>query len=205
MSTLSDEILVRNLHEATSSVERLVCAAEGENLIECDGVHDQRSKSGASSDHQKGAIASSSEHSILTEDLLERLLASSSLDVFLPDEDIEDCELTGYLSHLLSIHGLKRAAVARESGVNPTFVYDIFAGKSKPGRDRAIMLALGLHCSLGETQGLLRRVGVAELWCKMRRDAIIMWCINEGFSRVQTDDELARLGERTLLSSDRLH
>lgn len=148
--------------------------------------------------------ALASDRPVLTEDLLERLLASASPECFLDVEDVHDRELTSYLFEILNAHGLKRATVARESGINPTYVYDIFAGKSNPGRDRAIMLAFGLRCNLRETQQLLRRVGVSELWCKSRRDAIIIWCINRGFDRVSTDDELCRLGERTLLSSDRL-
>ncbi|MDY5398993.1 MAG: XRE family transcriptional regulator, partial [Collinsella sp.] len=82
--------------------------------------------------------------------------------------------------------------------------YDIFAGKSRPGRDHAIMLALGIGCTLRETQRLLRLDSVAELWCKDRRDAIVIWCIERGMSRACTDDELYRLGEKTLLGTNPL-
>ena len=94
--------------------------------------------------------------------------------------------------------GMKRAEVVRASGLNGTVVYDIFAGKSRPGRDHAIMLALGMRCTLRETQRLLRLSGVSELWPKVRRDAIIIWCIDHGFDRSATDDELWSLGEQTL-------
>ena len=67
-------------------------------------------------------------------------------------------------------------------------------------RDNAIMLAFGLGCSLVETQRLLRLAGVSELWPKIRRDAIIIWSIKEGLSREECDDELWRLGEKTLFS-----
>ena len=83
-------------------------------------------------------------------------------------------------------------------------VYDIFQGKSRPGRDHAIMLAFGLHCDLRQTQRLLRLAGVSELWCKRRRDAILIWCIDRGYTREQADDELFRLGEKTLLDTGRL-
>ena len=133
----------------------------------------------------------------LTEELLERLLASDDIETYLDEERIIDHDLTDYLQGLLSAHGLKRAAVARESGLNPTVVYDIFSGKSRPGRDHAIMLAFGLDCDLRETQRLLRLAGVSELWCRQRRDAIIIWCIRNGLDRTGTDDELYRLGELT--------
>jgi hypothetical protein len=43
---------------------------------------------------------------------------------------------------------------------------------------------------------------VAELWCKVRRDAIIIYCIEHGFGRAECDDTLYRMGERTLLPED---
>ena len=78
----------------------------------------------------------------LTEDLLARLLASTVIDEYLKGFDIADRALSDYLNELLQSHGIKRADVVRGSGINATVVYDIFAGKSNPGRDHAIMLAV---------------------------------------------------------------
>ena len=135
----------------------------------------------------------------LTEDLLARLLAAPSVESYLgkPDSTVNR-DLPQYLRELLDAKGMKRAEVVRASGLNGTVVYDIFAGKSRPGRDHAIMLALGMRCTLRETQRLLRLSGVSELWPKVRRDAIIIWCIDHGFDRSATDDELWSLGEQTL-------
>lgn len=140
----------------------------------------------------------------LTEDLLARLLASASPEAYLDEGGTLDRELPDYLRELLDERGIKRADVVRASGINPTVVYDIFAGKSLPGRDHAIMLAFGLGCSLRETQRLLRLAGVAELWPKARRDAIVIWCVDHGMTRAACDDELWRLGEKTLLATGRL-
>ena len=138
----------------------------------------------------------------LTEDLLERLLVAASPEDYLVSEGIGTRELVGYLRELLAAHGLKRADVVRGSGINQTVIYDIFQGKSRPGRDHAIMLALGLRCDLRQTQRLLRLAGVSELWCKQRRDAILIWCVEHGLTRAEADDELFRLGEKTLLGTD---
>lgn len=138
----------------------------------------------------------------LTEDLLERLRMSTTLEAFLREDETIDRTLAEYLSELLVRLGITRAELVRRSGVNGTFVYDIFEGKSKPSRDNAIMLALALECDLAETQRLLRLAGVADLWPKVRRDAIIIWCINHEMSRVACDDELNRLHEQTLFKPD---
>ena len=83
----------------------------------------------------------------LTEDLLKRLLGAKSPEEYLDQGETLDRELDGYLHQLLDEReGMKRADVVRASKLNSTVVYDIFGGKSLPGRDHAIMLAFGLHC-----------------------------------------------------------
>lgn len=134
----------------------------------------------------------------LTEDLLRHIIAASSPDEYLAEGETMDRSLSDYLFDLLRERGIKRADVVRASGLHQTVVYDIFSGKSYPGRDNAIMLAFGLGCDLVETQRLLRLAGVSELWSKVRRDAIVIWSIKEGLSREECDDELWRLDEKTL-------
>ncbi len=138
---------------------------------------------------------------LLTEDLLARLLASDSVESYLSEGVTVDRTLAEYLKELLAARGMKRADVVRGSGLNATVVYDIFAGKSRPGRDNAIMLCFGLRCSLREAQRVLRLAGVAELWPKVRRDAIIAWCIDRGATRVECDDELWKFGEKALFGT----
>lgn len=138
---------------------------------------------------------------LLTEELLDRLISSSDIQSYLDQDSTSNQTLTVFLETLREANNMKRSTLARESGLNATVVYDIFSGKSRPGRDHAIMLSIGLNCDLRETQRLLRLAGVSELWCKQPRDAIIIWCIEHGFDLAATDDELQRLGERPLLQS----
>ncbi len=138
----------------------------------------------------------------LTDELLERLLASASPEAYLSTMEPEDRTLSEYLFSLLHDKGLSRSEVFEAAGIDRTHGYQVFEGTRKVGRDRAIMLAFGLRCTLRETQHLLRFAGVAELWCKVRRDAIIIYCIEHGFDRTECDDTLYRMGERTLLPED---
>lgn len=142
---------------------------------------------------------------ILTEDLLARLLSAEKPEAYLEEGTTLERTLPDYLFELLADRGMRRSEVVRASGLNPTVVYDTFTGKMVPGRDNAIMLAFGLRCDVRETQRLLRLAGSAELWPKVRRDAIIIWCIKEGKTRSQCDDELWKFGEKTLFGTDRLH
>ncbi|MBM6676124.1 helix-turn-helix transcriptional regulator [Olsenella uli] len=140
----------------------------------------------------------------LTSELLDQLLNAPTPESYLDEGLTIDRTLPEYLEQLRAAKGLKRSEIIRASDVNATFVYDVFKGKSRLGRDNAIMLALGMGCTLEEAQRLLRLDGVAELWPKVRRDAIIIWCVNHGYTRLQTDEELYRLGEKTLFGTSPL-
>lgn len=139
---------------------------------------------------------------LLTEELLQRLLSCTSPEAYLEKAPIDNRTLSEYLHELLAAHSLSRADVARGSAVNATFVYQVFEGSRQIGRENAIKLALGMGCNLRETQRLLRHAGVSELWCKSRRDAIIIYCIEHGYSLMRCDEELYRLGENTLVPQD---
>ena len=140
-------------------------------------------------------------HEVLTEELLERLLASASPEAYLASAPTEARDLAAYLHDLINARGIGRADVIRASGVNATFCYQVFQGTRRPGRDTALMLAFGIGCSLRETQRLLRLAGDAELWVRNRRDAIIIHCLSAGLSREECDDALYRLGEATLFAA----
>ena len=134
----------------------------------------------------------------LTEELLDELLAAPSPVAFTEAHGIAHRTLAEYLNQLLAEKGLKRAQVVREAGLNETFGYQIFKGQRGAGRDKVLCLSLAMGCDLVETRRLLKAAGVNELYCKDRRDAIIIFCIDRGFTLQQVDDELYRFGEKTL-------
>ncbi len=138
----------------------------------------------------------------LTEELLERLLASATPEAYLQEAPLFERTLSDYAHELLREKDLKRSEAIRASGLNTTYGYQIIQGTRHPSRDNVIMLAFGLRCTLTETQRLLRCAGVSELWCKLRRDAIIIYCVEHSLSREECDDVLYRLGEDTLLSAE---
>lgn len=134
----------------------------------------------------------------LTEELLDELLSSSSPAAFAAARGITHRALDAYLNELLAAKGLKRSEVVRAAGINETFGYQIFKGQRNPSRDKVLQLAFAMRCSLIETNRLLQAAGVNELYCKDRRDAIILFCIDRGLSLQETDEELYRFGETTL-------
>ena len=139
-----------------------------------------------------------------TDELLEQLLASTSAEDYLSFEarNLEFRQLSEYLTDLLEEKGLTRSEVFRACGINETYGFNIFSGdKRNPSRDKVLLLAFGLRCTLVEAQRLLRLAGVNELWPRIPRDAIIIRALEEGLTREECDEELYRLGEDTLLEA----
>lgn len=134
----------------------------------------------------------------LTEELLEELLSAPSPKKFTEKYEIGQRTLPEYLQTLLDEKALKRAEVVRKASINETFGYEIFLGKKNPSRNYVLRLAFAMGLSLKETNRLLQAASVNELYCKNRRDAIIIFCLNKEYSLQKTDEELYRFGEETI-------
>ena len=101
-----------------------------------------------------------------------------------------------YLQQLLDEKGLERSKVVREAGLNDTFGYQIFKGTRKASRDKVLQLAFAMQLGLRETDRLLQAAGANELYCKNRRDAIIIFAVQKGYTLQKVNEELYRLGKK---------
>ncbi|MBD5149012.1 MAG: helix-turn-helix transcriptional regulator [Oscillibacter sp.] len=102
--------------------------------------------------------------------------------------------LSEYLCELLDERGLKRSEVVVRTGLDKAYVYQIFAGKKNPSRDKLITIALGMEFSEEETQRMLQLSGHRELWPKDERDALLLFAIQRGMSLEEVHTELERYG-----------
>ena len=134
----------------------------------------------------------------LTEELLNELLSTSSIDDYLAAREPGSRTLAEYLQQLLDEKGLERSRVVRMANLNDTFGYQIFTGARNPSRDKVLQIAFAMALSLRETNRALTAAGVSELYCKDRRDAIIIFCLDGGCSLQKVNEELYRFGERTV-------
>lgn len=136
----------------------------------------------------------------LTEELLSELLSSPSVDEFVNSGNVGERSLSEYLQQLLIEKGLKQSEVVRDAGLNNTFGYQIFKGTRKASRNKVLQIAFAMGLNLRETDRLLQAAGANELYCKNRRDAIIIFSVKHGYSLQKTEEELYRFGEETICS-----
>ena len=134
----------------------------------------------------------------LTEQVLQELLEAPSLDAFIEGHDFPAETLSEFLGHMLEKKSLKRSRVVRMADLNETFGYQIFTGARNPSRDKVLQIAFAMALTLRETTRALRAAGTSALNPKCRRDAIIIFCIDQGCSLQKVNEELYRLGEETV-------
>lgn len=134
----------------------------------------------------------------LTEELLQELLSASDVCVFADKHRLSVRSLSDYLRQLLEEKGLERVDVVREAGLNETFGYQIFMGQRGASRNKVLQLVFAMRCTLREANRLLQAAGANGLYCKNRRDAIIIFCLDHGYGLQKTDEELYRFSEDTI-------
>lgn len=134
----------------------------------------------------------------LTEEVLQELLDAPSLDEFIDAHEFPAVTLPEFLERMLEKKGLKRSRVVRMADLNETFGYQIFTCARNPSRDKVLQIAFAMALSLRETNRALMAAGASSLDPKCRRDAIIIFCIDQGCSLQKVNEELYRLGEDTV-------
>ena len=86
--------------------------------------------------------------------------------------------------------------------ISRSYGYQILRGERIPGRDILLRTALALHLSVEETQRLLTLGGCAVLYPRIRRDAAVIFALNQNLSLLETENLLASLPERSLYAGE---
>ena len=86
--------------------------------------------------------------------------------------------------------------------ISKSYGYQILRGERTPGRDILLRTALTLQLTLKETQRLLAVGGCGALYPKIRRDAAVIFALNQKMTLLETEDLLSSLPERTLLGKE---
>lgn len=91
-----------------------------------------------------------------------------------------------------------RAEYIKKANMHRTYGYQILNGQKMPGRDKVLALCLAAEINLDETQHCLRYANQPQLYARNRRDAIIIYAINNKLSVQDTNSILLDFQEQTL-------
>lgn len=135
-----------------------------------------------------------------TDGLQQELMDSTDLSQFLSrnQEQFVDKSVAELLNHLFEKKNISKAVLAKQAGMSEIYLHQIFAGRRTPSRNRLLCLCYGLEASIEETQELLRLCGMAELYPKLKRDAIIYYGLLHKLNLFVINDKLFDENEDTL-------
>ena len=136
-----------------------------------------------------------------TEDLLEELQNENcKIDEYLKGngESFVYDKIKDFWETAIEKSGYSKSNIINKSDFSYCYFYDVINGRKIPGRDKIIRLILTMHLSVDECQEALRISGRSALYPRIRRDAIILFAISNGYSISQRSDLLADAGEEPL-------
>ena len=137
-------------------------------------------------------------YSKTTEDLLKTLLRTDEYSQFQALKDNGVVSLEEHLDALLDQKETSKAEVIYRAGLDTVYGYQIFNGTRKPSRDKLLQLAFGFPLTYKETLTLLKIAGASSLYVRRRRDSIIIFALNKGFSLEQLNELLEQEDEAYL-------
>lgn len=135
-----------------------------------------------------------------TDNLRQELMDSPNLTQFLTrnQEYFVNTNLSELLNQLFEKKNISKAALAKKSGMSEIYLHQIFSGHRNPSRNRLLCLCYGLEATVEETQDLLKLCQMAQLYPKLKRDAIIYYGLQHNLGLYEINDRLFDEDEETL-------
>ena len=134
---------------------------------------------------------------VSTRELWARLFKAVSIDDYL-ERDGDPCQLPDfpdYITQLCEARGEKPEHIINRAGIDRSFGHRLFSGARNPSRDTVLQLAFGFELTTDGAQQLLKVARATPLHPKVKRDAVIAYCL---FKRKSLIEAQQLLHERDL-------
>lgn len=94
------------------------------------------------------------------------------------EESFIQSDFAEYISLLSMEKEMTPIQIIKNAQIDRVYGHQLFSGVRKPSRDKVLQLAFGFGLSLEETQKLLRMADKSSLYPKIKRDAAIIYGLN---------------------------
>lgn len=131
-----------------------------------------------------------------TSALLRKLIKTSDIEKFI-ERYADQLEIPPFhteITNRCKETGQVPEQVIRQAGIERTYGHQLFNGTRKPSRDKVIQLAFGFQMDLIESQKLLQIAQKSPLYPRIKRDAAIIFCVNQQKDILETQNILFSLG-----------
>lgn len=125
-----------------------------------------------------------------TDNLFNEIQDTVDIDFYLENNKnaFQDNPFILYLQQLLNEKSLKKSDLILSADISKQYLYELFTNKKKkPSRDVVIKLAFGLGLNLEETNLLLKRAGHGNLYPRIKRESILIYCILKRKTLIETN------------------
>ena len=140
---------------------------------------------------------------ISTDELLALLFKERNLEHFLQRNESVYLmtSFSDYLNNWCKKHLEVPEQVSRRANLEKSYGHQLFRGKRNPSRDTVLQLAFAMQADLAEAQEMLKIARRSPLYPRIKRDTVIIYCLHNHVSLVDTqiilqDLELPLLGGR---------
>lgn len=89
---------------------------------------------------------------------------------------------------------MSKAEVIHQSDIPRTYAYQLYQGTRRPSRDKVLILAIVLGCTIEECDRLLTLAAHQHLYAKDPRDALILFSIHHHDTLEQVEERLNEYG-----------
>lgn len=129
-----------------------------------------------------------------TQELWAKLFRAPSADRFLTESAaaLELPAFSAYVTDLCTAKEEKPGRVLKRGGIESSYGHRLFNGERNPSRDTVLQLAFGLELDTDETQQLLKVARAAPLHPRVKRDAVVAFCLHRHLPLVDAQQILAQ-------------
>ena len=135
-----------------------------------------------------------------TDDLKQELMSDSDIDSYIKENEsyFVDRSVTEMLTGFYERRNMTKSQLAQRSCMSEIYLHQIFSGRRKPSRDKILCLCIGMDLSIDDTQRLLKEASFAQLYPRIRREAIIYHGIVHHTPLNEINDKLFEADEKAL-------
>ena len=103
-------------------------------------------------------------------------MSAPDIDSYIKNNQTSFAErsVTELVASFYERQGLSKAELARRSCMSEVYLHQVFAGRRNPSRDKLLCLCIGMELSFDETQELLKEAAYAQLYPRIKREAVII-------------------------------
>lgn len=133
-------------------------------------------------------------------DLCHELMSEAGIDSYIKDNQMffSDQSVAELLNDLYGKKSVTKAALARDAGISEVYLHQVFSGRRHPSRDRLLCICICMGATFDEIQKLLREASFAQLYPKIKRDAIISYGIIHQVGLREINEKLVAEREKPL-------